>query len=150
MQKQDDKQLLVVDPRAVAILSDEGGKLVFSAEAEQALITLFEMKEVIDAAIDRAKATIAETGLAYNPNFTSVQGDKVKAGYRYFGSKYRIDQANFEKLPAAMYKTKVSHSPDTKAIDEFLKEHGNLPLGINYAERTRQVSLRIMEPGEEE
>ena len=138
----DTSHLIIVDRREVAALADKGGELVFNVKAEDALIKLFEMERVIAEALAQAKNAIAEAGLKYNPNFTSVQGDKVKAGYRFYGAVYKLDEAHLKDLPVEFYKTKVTHSPETKAIDEYLKTNKQLPLGINAAERSKTLSLR--------
>lgn len=135
----DDLQKLVV----------QGSKIVTSPEAEDALMKLLELQHTVDAAIVEAKKQIENTALAYDPNFTSVQSDKIKVGYRVFGAKYSIDPAYLEKLPAELYKTKVSHSADTTAIDRFIAEKGALPLGINPMPRAKQITIKPIEAFED-
>ncbi len=134
-----------VNTADLRLLVQEGKDIVFTADAEKALLQLLELEALIAKAKANAKAMIEETALAYNPNFTSVQGDKVKVGYRVFGSKYLIDDANIDQLPAKFYKTRVTHSPDAKMIDDYLKNQKALPLGIRDAERAKQITIKTIE-----
>lgn len=136
---------ITVDTDKVKSLVEDGGKILMSQEAEASLVQLLELQKSVEAAIGDAKKAIEEAALAYNPNFTSVQGEKVKVGYRSFGSKYGIDQATFDKLPPQFYKKKVSYSAETKEVDKYLVEFGSLPLGITKIERPKQISIKLID-----
>lgn len=137
--------VLTVDLGEVHRLAETGGKLVFDPRAEAAIVTLLEMQEAIELALTKVKEAIAESGKQYNPNFTSVQGDRVKAGYRYYGGKYGIDSSLVDTLSPEFYNAHVSYKPNTKAIDKFAEEKGALPLGINKAERSKQLTLKRLD-----
>lgn len=141
--------IINVDTEDLQKLVVQGSKIITSPEAESALMKLLELQHLVDIAITDAKSQIEKTALEYDPNFTSVQSDKVKVGYRVFGAKYSIDPALLEKLPAELYKTKVSHAADTVAIDKFVAEKGSLPLGINPMPRAKQITIKLIEDFED-
>lgn len=141
--------IINVDTEDLSKLVQQGSQIITSPEAEAALMKLLELQHVVEIAIVEAKMRIEESALAYDPNFTSVQSDKVKVGYRVFGAKYSIDPALLEKIPAELYKTKVSHAADTKAVDEFVAEKGALPLGINPMPRAKQITIKPIEDFED-
>ncbi|TXH08890.1 MAG: hypothetical protein E6R04_09790 [Spirochaetes bacterium] len=122
----------------------QAGKLVATPEAENAILTLLEMREQIDLALEHVKHKIAEDGLKLDPTFKSIQGDKIKAGYRVYGSKYGIDKKYIDELPEDLYKTSVKYTVDSKAVDEWLKSHKSLPLGITMTPRAKQISIRVI------
>lgn len=123
---------------------EKAGTLVATPEAENAILTLLEMREQIDLALEHVKHKIAEDGLKLDPNFKSIQGDKIKAGYRVYGSKYGIDKKYIDELPEGLYNTSVKYTADSKAVDEWLKTHKALPLGITMTPRAKQISIRVI------
>jgi len=129
---------------------EKAGKLIATPEAESAILTLLEMKEQVELALEHVKHKIAEDGLKLDPNFKSIQGDKIKAGYRVYGGKYGIESKYIDELPKELYKTHTRYTPDTKAIEEWLQTHKQLPLGITAHARAKQLSIKVIgEPDDE-
>ncbi len=134
--------IITVDLDDVGKLAYDGEKIVMEQEAEQALVELLELQERIIGAIATAKRNIETSALAYNPNFKSVQGNRVKIGYQFFGGRYAVDETRLSSLPKDLYKTTTNYNADSKAIDAFAKSHGKLPLGIIERDRTKTIVIK--------
>lgn len=131
-----------LDTEDISKLIKTGEGIVLDGQAESALLKLLELQEWVETAVDLAKHNIAEKALEYDPNFSSVQGTKVKIGYRYFGSRYKLDEPNLDKLSVDMYKKTYRYAPIPEKIDEFAKEHNALPLGITTVDRHKQIVIK--------
>lgn len=125
-------------------ISQEGGTFVFRPQAELALIDLIKLRDFIDAKIDEAKKIIATTGETIDPNFKGVIGEHIRAIYRVYGEKYTYDKDFKEPLEQAGFlkKTEV-YKADSKAINEYVKKHNALPLGVTLKDRQKVISLVV-------
>lgn len=141
--------IITVDLDHIKQLAQEGSDIVLTAAAEQALYDLLKLEQTIKGAIATAKRSIEERALEYNPNFTSVQGERVKVGYQFFGAKYSIDTSKLRYLPKDLYKEKISYSPVGPAIDKYAKEKGKLPVAIIERERTRSITIKAVDKFED-
>jgi len=119
----------------------EGDKILFTAEGEAVLLELFKIQDQVEEAFKAVKLKIAETALKQDPNFTSIQGAKIKVFYRSYGSKYKIDASLVDQVPKELYEVKVSYSAKSKEIDNYAEEHGGVPYGIIETEREKQISI---------
>lgn len=137
--------IVKVDTDEVSLLVKQGSDIVMNPKAENALVQLLYLQDMIDKAVEVAKSAIEKKALEYNPNFSVIVADKVKIGYRTYGTKYSIDKDNFDKLPEAFYTKRISYSPNSKEIDKFIEEHNGLPLGINENDRTKKISMKLIE-----
>uniref|UniRef100_A0A7C5YXM3 Uncharacterized protein n=1 Tax=candidate division CPR3 bacterium TaxID=2268181 RepID=A0A7C5YXM3_UNCC3 len=136
------KTKIVFYPDEITKLAEESGKLVFKKEAEEELVKLLEIKNKIDEAIEKVKEQIKQAGESILPNFKGVEGKRVKAVFSYHGAKYEV--ADKEKAEG-FYQEVVYVKPDTKTIDNYIKEVGELPKGIITKEREKSLSLRLKE-----
>jgi len=136
------KKQIIIYPDEITKLAEEGGKLVFKKEAEDELVKLLEIKNKIDEAIEKVKEQIKQAGESILPNFKGVEGKMVKAVYSYHGAKYEIQDKEKAK---GFYQEVVYNKPDTKTIDNYVKEVGELPEGIITKEREKSLSLRLKE-----
>lgn len=136
--------IITVDMSRVDAMVKRGVDIVLDPSAEQALLDLLALKTRIDNAIDEAKQKIEARALAYNPNFKSVQADKIKVGYQFFGAQYVVDIPNVKKLPKNLYKSETKYSVITPELKKWLKEHehNTLPLGINERERSKKITIK--------
>lgn len=142
---------IAIDTDTIGQLAVEGKEIVFKPEAEEALLQLLEMQESLEKAIDTAKVAIEKSALEYNENFTSVQGHKVKVGYRRYGSKYGIDPAKVDQLDPTLYKTESRYHAIPDAVDEWAEKNGALPLGVTKRDRAKQITMKRLEDwGDEE
>lgn len=134
---------IIVKPDEINQLVIESGKLVFKPEAEAELIKLLELQEKIDEAVKTVKQTIAEAGESILPEFTGVQGSKIKCIYRAYGSKYGLDKDQPD-LNEKFYKTSTRLNADAKAIEDHMKETGKTPSGVFENPRTKTLSISFI------
>jgi hypothetical protein len=132
-----------IDIEKLAQIKVDADKIFISAEGEQVLVDLLTIQQQVEEAIEAAKLKLEETGKKLNPDFSSIQGDRVKVYYRQYGGKYKLDESLLEYIPAKLYTTKTTYTPDTKAIDEYIDEHKGLPQGILTPERTKSLSFSL-------
>ena len=133
--------IIQIDTDRVSGLKKEGDKILFSQEGEATILELLALADTVENAISEVKKQIEESALKLDPNFVSIQGEKVKVAYRSFGARYKIDQSHIDQIPEKFYTKKVSYSPVAKEIEAFVDEIGALPLGIEAPERPKKVSI---------
>lgn len=139
-----DKAITIkVDPKNLITLQDDAKKLVVKPEAEDALLKLMEIRDNIDEAIDMVKDEIAQQGNKIMPGFSGVESEKLRVLYRAYGSKYSFVKGI--KCPEEFVKTSERSSVDSKAVDEYLREHGELPEGVQVADRSKSLSISVIE-----
>ena len=135
-----DKDLIVIDPKEMTVLAEEGGKFVFKPKAEEQILKLHETIIMLQELEEKIKETIGEMGKALNPNFRGVKGDRVSCIYRKYGAKYTYDWK--QKQTCMPYlKEKVYFSVDSDKVDKYLKEVGEFPSGITEAPREEKLSI---------
>lgn len=124
-------------------------EIFLTPEGEKVLVDLLDMQAQIEDAITAAKQKLEAAALKANPNFSSIQGDKVKVYYRAFGAKYYIDENNINMAPKELYEieSKVTYKIDTAAVDKWIDAHGALPTGINEVERKKSISISLKKNG---
>lgn len=141
---------ITINVEDLGVLVEEGGKLVATPEAEEFLVKLLLMQSQVDDAIKRAAQVIEEKALELNPNFSSIRSDLIKVAYKTYGAKYTIDDSKLQYLPKEVYKTTVKHTVDTKALENYTKEHdGMLPDGILVKDRKKSMSIKLVNAKEE-
>jgi hypothetical protein len=133
---------VTIDLEQLTNIVQKADGIVFSPEAENVLVQLYEIKQKVEEAEKTAKKLIEETALKYDPNFTSIQSDKLRVSYRAYGSRYSIDESHLADIPEGLYKKVVKYSPVAKAIEAHADEKG-MPLGIVENERKKQVSITM-------
>ena len=136
---------ITVKKSDITKFAEEGGKLVWKAEAEEQLLHLLELKETIDNAIEEVKENIAIAGKEVSPDFSGVMGSRVRAIYRVFGEKYAYDKNLVEKARPFLNEFTV-RKVISEVVDEYAKKEGNLPEGIVEKERLPKISLSITKP----
>lgn len=65
--------------------------------------------------------------------------DKHIAIERIEGDKGKLDPQLY------VTKTGTTYSPDSKAIDKFIKDNGKVPLGIIEKERSKQITIKAVD-----
>lgn len=121
-------------------LVEDADQILLTPEAEQVLVQLLDIQEQVETAIDEAKKRLETAALAKNPNFKSIQADKIKVFYRSYGSRYKIDESLLQYIPQELYTTKTVYSANEKAIEEYTAKKG-MPQGIIEPERPKQLSF---------
>lgn len=135
--------MATIDIEKLGNIIKKADDIFLSAQGEQVLIDLLTIQEQVEEAIAMAKLKLEATALAVNPNFTSIQADKIKVYYRAFGSKYYVDEANINLAPKEFYtiESKVSYKVDTKKLEKSIEETGRVPAGIIEVDRKKTISI---------
>lgn len=126
-------------------VKSEAGKIFINHEGEKLLIGLVELQEQIEDAIKQAKEALVVAGSEINPNFTSIQGDRIKVAYRSYGQRFYIDEAHRELAPIELYTTEVktSYKVDAKAVEKWIDEHNGMPAGVVEVDRPKTLSITL-------
>lgn len=134
------KDLIVIDPKEIAVFAEEGGRFLFKPQAEEQIIKIHEAILMLQAWEEKIKEQIGEMGKALNPNFKGVKGDKVSCIYRKYGAKYSYD---YQRKNACMpfLKEKIYYTVDTDKVDKYVKEVKELPEGILEAPREEKLTI---------
>lgn len=134
---------MIIDIEKLDQLKLNADKIFISSEGEEVLVQLLEIQKQVELAIDAAEAKLEETALKIDPNFSSIQADRIKVYYRAYGSKYKIDETMIAEVPQGLYKTVTKYNADSKAIEQWADEHKGLPVGIIEAERTKSLKFSL-------
>src|SRR3990167_6074244 len=121
--------MIHIDIDRVGDLTVNADEIFLKPEGERVLVKLLDLQEQIENAISEAKIKLEVAALKANPNFSSIQANKVKVYYRAFGAKYYIDESNIKMAPKELYQAeeKVVYKIDTKAVDKWIDQHGGPP-----------------------
>ncbi len=141
-----------IDIEKVQELTAKADEIFISPAGEQVLVDLLTIQGQVEAAIDEAKAKLEAAALKVNPNFSSIQADKIKVYYRAFGSKYYIDENNINQAPKEFYtvESKVTYKIDTKALEKSIDATGKMPAGILEVDRKKSISFTLKKGGPHE
>lgn len=132
-----------IDIEKLAKITAKADEIFLTPAGEQVLIDLLKIQDQVNAAIGEAKQKLEATALKVNPNFSSIQADKIKVYYRAYGSKFYIDEAQINMAPKELYEieSKVNYKIDTKAVEKWADAHGGMPTGIKEVERSKSISI---------
>lgn len=130
-----------IDIEKLDDLVKKSNKIFITPEGEEVLLQLLALQEQVEAAIDEAEKRLEESALKLDPNFTSLQANRIKVYYRAYGSKYKIDESRINDIPKELYTLSVRYSANTKEIEKYSDEHKGLPLGIVEADRTKSLKF---------
>lgn len=126
----------------------QGSEISTKAEAEEAITWLLAVKDWADETLAKLKDEIAKKSVANDPNFTGVTGDHIKVEYRYFGQPYKISKDFDEALdydPAFVEKqVKTAYKVISNAVENYYKETGELPKGIEAVPREKTVVIKLL------
>lgn len=135
--------MLKIDLKKIKKLSKKADEIFLKPEGEKVLVDLLEAQAEIEKAIDEAKAILEKTALKKNPNFSSIQADKVKVYYREYGAKYYVDENQLDLIPEGLTKKQVKYSVDSKAVEDWVDEHDAMPTGIKEVDRKKSISISL-------
>jgi hypothetical protein len=137
--------MTTIDLEKLEELKVKADDIFLTPQGENVLVKLLEIQEQVEKAIIEAKLRLEATALKANPNFSSIQGNKIKVYYRAFGAKYYIDEKNLHMAPKELYtaEEKIVYKIDTKLVDKWIDDHGGLPTGINEVERKKAISFGL-------
>lgn len=120
-------------------------EIFLTPQGEKVLIKLLEIQDQVEKAIDEAKVKLEAAALKANPNFSSIQADKIKVYYRAYGARFYIDEAQINLAPKELYtaEPKITYKIDTKAVEKWVDQHGGMPTGIKEVERTKSITFSL-------
>lgn len=136
---------ITVDLDEIKLISSSADNLLITEEAEKEIAKLLDLQDKIEEAIKEAKILIEKKGLEINPNFKSVEGDIIKASYRYYGQKYYLEDDKIDKIPTEMYIKEIitKYKTNTDIIENFIEKNNGLPYGIIAPERKKSLSISL-------
>lgn len=141
-------KIIKINPEEIKILAKEGENFIFKPKAEEQLIMLLEHQQFVNDLVEEVKNRIAETGQAVNPNFKGVIGDRIRCIYRAYGGKYKYDYAKKgDCLP--FLKEKTTFTVDADKVEKYVKEVGELPIGITESDRDNKLSISLKDEEQE-
>ena len=115
-------------------------KFAISAESEKSLIQLLDIKEKIDEFVEIVKDGIVKEALKFDPNFTSISGDKIKLEYRETGSKFAL--VDNETVEGKFVTMTERLSVKTDEVEQYWQQRGVLPAGITCKERKKTLIIK--------
>jgi hypothetical protein len=134
---------ITIDLDEIKLIAGKADKLLITKEAEKEISKILEAQEKIEEALKEAKAVIEKKALEINPNFKSVEGDLVKASYRFYGQKYYLEEDKINQIPEIMYVKEVitKYKPQSDMIDMWIEKNGGLPYGISAPQRIKSLTI---------
>ena len=138
-----------IDIEKLKGIEKKGDQIFFSKDGEKELVKVLEIEKQVENTKDTIKKKLEETALKLDPNFNSIQGDKVKIYYRTFGARYYIQPGFEERLPQELVKKQTKYSLDMPELLKYEKEKGGLPVGVRGSDREKQITFRFLEDKDE-
>ena len=134
-----------IDIEKLAELTIKADQIFLTPEGEQVLIDLLEIQAQVVAVIEEAKKKLEATALKVNPNFSSIQANRIKVYYRAYGAKYYIDEAQINLAPKELYQieSKIIYKIDTKGVEKWVDTHGGMPAGLKEVERVKSITFSL-------
>jgi hypothetical protein len=142
--------IITVDTDKLNDLILNADKIFMSPEGDQTLVDLITLQNLVEKAKDEAEKTLEASALKLDPNFKSIQSDKVKVFYRAFGARFYLDETRISEVPVTLYTQETKYKVDPKAVESWIDEHKGLPLGINEVERTKKLTFSMRKGGQDE
>ncbi|MFA5768333.1 MAG: hypothetical protein WC871_02195 [Bacteroidales bacterium] len=132
-----------IDIEKLADLVAKSDEIFLTPAGEKHLLKLLEIKNQVDMAIDAAKLVLEQAAQKLDPNFSSIQGDKIKVSYRHFGAKYYLDEPSIDQIDPELYKVIKRYSVNAKAVEDWAETHKGMPAGIKEVERKKQITFQL-------
>lgn len=131
---------LLLDSEQITNACIDAQKFAISAESEKNLVQLLDIKEKIDEFVETVKDGIVKEALKFDPNFTSISGDKIKLEYRETGSKFAL--VDNETVEGRFVTISERLSVKTDEVEQYWQQHGVLPAGITCKERKKTLIIK--------
>jgi macrodomain Ter protein organizer (MatP/YcbG family) len=142
--------IITVDTDKLKDLVLNADKIFMSAEGDQTLVDLITIEKMVEEAKEQAQKTLEESALKLDPNFKSIQSDKVKVFYKAFGARFYLDETRIAEVPVSLYTQETKYKVDPKAVEGWIDEHKGLPVGINEVERVKKLTFSLRKGGQDE
>ena len=131
---------LLLDSEQITNACIDAQKFAISAESEKSLVQLLDIKEKIDEFVETVKDGIVKEALKFDPNFTSISGDKIKLEYRETGAKYGL--VDHETVDGKFVTLTERMAVNTDEVEQYWQQHGVLPAGITCKERKKTLIIK--------
>lgn len=133
---------ITIDLNNINNLAREGSKFVFTPHAEEAILQLLEVRDLIEEKIKEVEDEIARAGLSIDESFSGVVGTKLTASYRTYGEKYTYELGmRDELLSQGWLKQNVTHKVVSADVDKYFNKEGKLPEGVVPKPRAPKLSF---------
>jgi len=139
---------ITVNLELVNTLVKKGSNFVFKKEAEEEILKLLKLRDLIEEKIKEVKEGIEKAGKSIDPSFKGVIGENLRATYRVFGERYTFDKYN--PPDEEFLKTITFSKVDSAKVDEHLEKTDELPTGITLKERVPTISFTIKDNEKDE
>lgn len=133
--------LIQINKDEIYDLQIAGSKIIMTPEAEEQLMRLLALQQLVNDAVEEVKENIQAEANKIMPNFKGIVGEDVKIMHRAYGGKYSFKKENLEVIDKSFVKQQVRYTVDSKEVDKFVKDNNDLPAGINEAFRSPKLSI---------
>ena len=130
---------IVISRKNIADLTGKAGALLFKKSAEDELLKLIKLKDMIDLALLEVKTAIMKAGKEVSPDFNGVIGKRLKCVVRKYGDRYKFEEGCDPKY----VKEIVIRRANGDSIDEELEATGKLPDKIIEVEREEKLTIIV-------
>lgn len=112
---------IVIDTDELAKLQAEAETIKLEPEAEATLARIIELKATVDQLDKAAKEALLEKARELNPDFKSWEADTIRVSMRAYGTKYYVNDAEFDIAPKELFKTEANVIAPNVGYDEIVK-----------------------------
>lgn len=124
--------------------------IFMSPDGGEVLAVICELEAKLKELREKAEEIIEKKALAIDPNFSSIQNDKVKVFYRAYGAKYYIDDTLIDSTPKELYQKEIKYKIDSKGVEKWVDEKKGMPAGILEVDRKKSISFSLKKGGKNE
>jgi hypothetical protein len=142
-------ELIIIDKAVIDKFVKDGGKLFFTPKAEVELLKLIDTLELLNSALADVKQRIVDSGRKVSPGFNGVLGKKIYAHFKTSGLKFKVSERSTQNEP---YIKDVSYKRtfvDSKKVEEYEKEKGKLPKGIERLIQKEEFKIDFINKDEQ-
>lgn len=133
--------IVTFDKKKLKILAEKGGEFVFKPEAEEELLKLIKVKELVEDLLSQAKKQIIESGKKIDKGFKGISGEYIKATYRPYGPRFKYESGKEETKP---FTKEISYQRvDSNKVDKYVERVGELPEGVHKKDRTWKLKIKV-------
>lgn len=141
----DDKSI-VIDTQPLSLIIEDGDKFLFDPKAEEVLIKWKQFMKRVDEVNDIIKKKLLEQMTAMK--CVKVEGDEVKVSRRFFGERFELTDRDAALNSGFATETRVVKA-NSKEIDRYAKDVGELPEGVALKDRTESIVITLTTEKEE-
>lgn len=119
-------------------LADEFEVGLRDEKTEEFIFELVTLQKAVERKLDMMKAQLVMT---QEKDLSSYTGKRLRYTFFATGGKYGVDPST----PEDYVITEIKIKPDTKKIEEYLKEFRELPTGVSKKDRKTALSIKILD-----